>query len=64
MQPLSMWENVLLGAFAILLIFWMKPGIKVAPERSKTAQSDWLGLLIPLGLVILFVLLLISMVKS
>jgi hypothetical protein len=64
MQPLSMWENVLLGAFAILLIFWMKPGIKAALERSKTAQSDWIGLLIPLGLVILFVLLLISMVKS
>lgn len=64
MQPLSMWENILLGAFAILLIFWLKPGIKAALERSKTAKSDWPGLLIPLALVILFVLMLIGMVRS
>lgn len=64
MQPLSTWENLLLGVFAILLIFWMKPGIKVALERSKTAKSDWPGVLIPLVLVILFVLMLIGMVKS
>ncbi|MBM4206630.1 MAG: hypothetical protein FJ190_01000 [Gammaproteobacteria bacterium] len=64
MQPLSTWENILLGAFAILLIFWLKPGIKAALERSKTAKSDWPGLLIPLALVILFVLMLIGMVRS
>ncbi len=64
MQPLSAWENVLLGAVALLLIFWMKPGIKAALERSKTAQSDWPGLLIPLALVILFIFLLIAMVRS
>lgn len=64
MQPLSMWENILLAAFAILLIFWMKPGIKAALERSKTAQSDWSGLLIPLALVILFISFLIAMVRS
>jgi hypothetical protein len=64
MEPLSTWENALLGAFAILVIFWMKPGIKASLERSKTAQSDWPGLLIPLALVVLFVLFLIAMVKS
>ncbi len=63
MQPLSTWENLLLGALALLVIFWMKPGIKAAMERSKTAQSDWPGLLIPLVLVVLFVLMLIVMVK-
>jgi hypothetical protein len=64
MEPLSTWENLLLGALAILMFFWMKPGIKAALEKSKTVKSDWLGLLIPLGLVVLFVLFLISMVKS
>ncbi|CAG7856361.1 hypothetical protein MCAMS1_00813 [biofilm metagenome] len=64
MQPLSMWENILLAAFAILLIFWMKPGIKAALERSKTAKSDWPGLVIPLALVILFIGILIAMVRS
>ncbi len=63
MQPLSTWENVLLGALALLVIFWMKPGIKASIEKSKTAQADWPGLLIPLALVVLFVLVLIAMVK-
>lgn len=63
MEPLSTWENLLLGAFAILLIFWMKPGIKAALEKSKTTQSDWPALLIPIALVVLFVCFLIAMVK-
>jgi hypothetical protein len=63
MESLSTWENLLLGALALLVIFWMSPGIKAALQRSKTAKSDWPGLLIPLALVVLFVLFLISMVK-
>jgi len=63
MEPLSTWENLLLGVFAILLIFWMKPGIKAALEKSKTTQSDWPALLIPIALVVLFVCFLIAMVK-
>lgn len=64
MESLSTWENVLLGALALLMIFWMKPGIKAALEKSKTAKTDWPSLLIPLALVVLFVLFLIAMVKS
>jgi hypothetical protein len=63
MQTLSTWENVLLGALALLVIFWMKPGLKAALERSKTAKTDWPGLLVPLVLVVLFVMALIAMVK-
>jgi hypothetical protein len=63
MESLSTWENLLIGAFAILVIFWMGPGIKAAMEKSKTAKSDWPGLLIPLALVVLFGLFLIAMVK-
>jgi hypothetical protein len=63
MQPLSTWENLLLGAFALLLIFWMKPGIKAALEKSKTARADWPGALIPLAIVIIFVMLLLAMVE-
>lgn len=64
MQALSTWENILLGALALLVIFWMKPGIKAALDRSKTAKADWPGLFIPLALVALFVMALIAMVKS
>lgn len=63
MSPLSTWENLLLGVFALLLIFWMKPGIKAAMEQSKTAKADWPAVLLPLALIVLFVFILIAMVK-
>ncbi len=64
MEPLSTWENILLGALALLMIFWMTPGLKAALEKSKTAQSDWRGVLIPLVLVVFFIVFLIAMVRS
>jgi hypothetical protein len=64
MEPLSTWENLLLGALAIIVVFWMKPGIKAALQRSKTAQTDWPSVLVPLVLVVVFVFILIAMVKA
>ena len=62
MGAVSMWEGILLGALAIFLIFLFRPGIKATMERSKKAEKDWAGALLPLGLVVLFVILLIAMV--
>lgn len=62
MQALETWEMILLGALAVLLIFWFRPGIKAALERSRQAEKDWKAVLIPLALVVLFVILLISLV--
>jgi hypothetical protein len=62
MQALETWEMILLGALAVLLIFWFRPGIKAALERSREAEKDWKAVLIPLVLVVLFVILLISLV--
>lgn len=59
---LSNWESLTLGALALLLLFWMRPGIKAAQERSRKTPSDWQSLLLPLGLVVMFVLFLIAMV--
>lgn len=62
---MAIWEQVLLGigAFIILFLFW--PGAKAAMERSKAAENpDWKGALIPLLLVILFVVLLISVARN
>ncbi len=54
------WEKLLLGVFAILIIFLFRPGLKAAFERSQRAEhKDWAGLLVPLVLVVLFVMLLI-----
>lgn len=62
MQTPETWEMILIGALVILLIFWFRPGIKAALERSRQAEKDWKAVLIPLALVVLFVILLISLV--
>ncbi len=61
-MQLEVWENVLLGVMALGLIFWMGPGIKVTLQQSKAAPKDWLGALVPIGGVVLFVIFLIMMV--
>ncbi len=62
---MATWEQVLLGiaGFIILFLFW--PGAKAAMQRSKEAENpDWTGALVPIGVVILFVILLIMMAKA
>ncbi len=59
---MSTMENLILGALAILLLFWMRPGIKAAMAKSQQTPADWQSLLLPLGLVVMFVLFLIAMV--
>lgn len=59
----SIWQLLLFGAAALLVILLFKPGLKTAFQQSREAENkDWLGLLLPIGLVVLFVLLLISLV--
>ncbi len=63
MQPeLSTAEMILLSALAVLMVFWLQPGIKAAMARSKQAPADWQSVVVPLGLVVMFVLFLIAMV--
>ncbi|WAK01941.1 hypothetical protein [Methylobacter sp. YRD-M1] len=56
MEAFSSWENLLLGVLALLIIFWMRPGIKALLEQSRKAPADWQAVLVPLGLVVLFVI--------
>ncbi len=62
MGTLSTWEALMLGGMVLLLIFWFRPGIKASMERSRNAEKDWPALLWPVGMVVLFVILLIMMV--
>ncbi|MDD4915009.1 MAG: hypothetical protein PHW13_08245 [Methylococcales bacterium] len=55
-------EYLILGALLLLLLFWMQPGLKAAIARSKQSPSDWQSVLLPIGLVVMFVLFLIAMV--
>jgi hypothetical protein len=59
---MSEMETVILGALTILLLFWLQPGIKAAVARSKQTPSDWRSVVLPLGLVVMFVIFLIAMV--
>lgn len=64
-MEMELWEKVLLGVGAILIVLWFRPGIKAIWKRSQEAEDkDWKGLLLPIGMVILFVFLLIMMVRN
>lgn len=61
----SIWEKLAIGAIALLVIFWFRPGIKAALQQSEQAkEKDWKGVLIPLGIVVLFVILMIATVRG
>ena len=63
MGQMQGWELLLLGVGVILLILWFRPGIKAAFRQSQEAEQDWKSVLIPIGLVVLFVIFLVMMVK-
>ncbi len=62
MEPSSTWESLLIGLMALGIIFWMKPSIKATFEKSREAKSDWMGLLVPIGFVVMFVIFLVAMI--
>ena len=56
---MALWEQLLLGVAGLLVLLFFAPGIKPMLEKSKKAQKDWAGLLLPISLVIGLVILLI-----
>jgi hypothetical protein len=54
------WEQVVVGALMVLVVFWFFPKIKPRLEQDKDAPKDWAGVLVPVGLVVIFVLFLVS----
>jgi hypothetical protein len=62
---MALWEQILLGMGGLLIFFFFWPGVKVAMQRSKEAENpDWQGALLPIGIVVLFVVVLIMLAKS
>ena len=58
---MNLWEQILLGMVAVIVTFLFWPGIKKAIEQSKNVENpDWAGALIPKGVVVLFIIFLIS----
>ncbi|NIN35306.1 MAG: hypothetical protein GWO08_12360 [Gammaproteobacteria bacterium] len=62
---MQMWEQVLLGIGAVILVFIFWPGVKVAMQKSKEAENpDWQGVLLPIGVVVLFIILLVVFARG
>jgi len=61
---MELWEQILLGAMAILVLFLFRPGIKATMEKSKNAEEKHWGTLALLAVVlIVFVIFLISTLR-
>jgi len=59
------WEQLLLGAAALLILFFFWPSARMAVKESpKGTREDWLGLLKPIGLVIALVIFLILIARG
>lgn len=62
---MAIWEQILLGIGAVVLVFLFWPGVKVAMQKSREAENpDWQGALVPIVAVVLFIVLLIILAKS
>lgn len=60
MDPMSLWEKLLLGILVVVVLLWFRPGLKAAfRDRRKASQAEWMSVLIPVALVAGFVVLLI-----
>ena len=61
---MELWEQIVLGALAVLVLFMFRPGIKATIERSKNAKEKHWGTIALLAIVLIaFVILLISSVR-
>ncbi|HKK15535.1 MAG TPA: hypothetical protein VJ981_02445 [Gammaproteobacteria bacterium] len=62
---MAIWEQILLGIGAVVLVFLFWPGVKIAMQKSREAENpDWKGALLPIAAVIGFVILLIMLARS
>ncbi len=59
---MELWEQVALGAIILLVLLWQGPALLRASREKSDAPKDWMGALVPIGLVVLFVLFMISMI--
>ncbi len=61
---MELWEQLVLGALAILVLFMFGPGIKATIERSKNAEEKHWGTAALLAVVVIaFVIFLIWSVR-
>ena len=61
---MELWEQLVLGALAVLILFMFRPGIKATIERSKNAEEKHWGTIALLAVALVtFVIFLIWSVR-
>jgi hypothetical protein len=61
---MELWEQILAGAIALLVLFLFFPGVKATMEKSRNAKEKHWGTLLLLAVVLIaFIMLLISSVQ-
>ena len=61
---MELWEQILMGAMGLLVVFFFFPGIKATMERSKNAEKKhWGTLLLLAAALIAFIAFLVSTVQ-
>ena len=61
---MELWEQIALGALALLVLFMFGPGIKATIERSKNAEEKhWSTVALLAAVLVAFVVLLIWSVR-
>ncbi len=53
---MELWEQILIGVLALLVLLWVLPGLKPMLKQSEEADKDWRGLLIPIAAVVALVI--------
>lgn len=62
---LPIWIQILSGLAILAILFFFGPSAyRAAKESPKGTAKDWLGLLIPIGGVVLFIVLLIALTRG
>jgi hypothetical protein len=63
MESMALWEKLLLGVMVVLVLLWVRPGLKALfSERRNASREEWMSVLVPIALVAGFVVLLIMLV--
>ena len=62
---MAIWEQVLLGAGGLLLVFFFWPGVKATMEKSRQVENpDWGSVFMPIAAVVIFIVLLFMVARS
>jgi hypothetical protein len=62
---MELWEQILLGAAALLILLFFGPGAnRTLKNAPKGSHSDWMGVAKPIAVVVLFVIVLIALVRG